>query len=795
MDEKSILTLEFDKILERVTGYCAFSVSVEKALKLRPAGDLFSARKLLAQTSEAVELLSIRPDLSIGGARDIRQSVDLAKHEGVLTPGEFLDIKGTLISARNLERVFQRSDGRYPNLDEIAGMFPPPTGLVDAVSRTISDRGDVLDSASDRLSTIRRDMRVVHDRLLAKLQKMVSSPEIAPILQEALVTQRDGRYVLPLRAEHKGKIKAVVHDQSVSGATLFIEPLSVVDLNNQYRELQLEERDEERRVLVELSVLVGRNSGLLLEALDVIAELDLCFSRAKYAQEISGTEPVLKPIVGNGEQGFVLNLKQARHPLLDPDEAVAVDLSFPKGIFSLVLTGPNTGGKTVTLKMAGLLVLMSQSGIFIPAQAGSEIGYFDSVYADIGDEQSIEQSLSTFSAHINNIVRIIASADIRSLVILDELGAGTDPQEGAALARALLKYFIRAGIATLVSTHHPELKTFANDMEGVQNASMEFDLNTLKPTFRLTIGLPGRSNAIAIAERLGMPEDIINEARKQISPQDLKVDDLLDEIRIQKDQAEYTREEAEKQREAAERLRKNLLERLENIEDERARILISAQDEIDRHIDELKEEIKRIKKKVFSKEDFVQVQKLENELKDIEAEFELPLDTFDLKSEIKIQREIESGDEVRHRKLDTRGVVTTIEGDEAEIQVGSLRVRARLADLELLNVEEEPELTASGFDSRSANNRVVVESQPSSPGIELNLRGQRADDAITNLERYLDSAYLAGLPFVRIIHGKGTGKLRQAVRDHLRHNPNIKSFQGGEQNEGGEGVTVAKLDV
>ncbi len=797
MDDKSFRTLEFGKILERIAGYCDFYVSNEKALELRPANDIVAASQLLEQTSEAIEALSKRPDLSIGGARDIRQPVDLAKHGGVLAPAEFLDIKSTLVSARNLERVFQRSEASYPNLVEIAGQFPPPLGLVDAVSRTISDRGDVLDSASDRLAVIRRDIRIVHERLLSKLQKMVSSPEISPMLQEALFTQRDGRYVLPLRAEYKGRIKAVVHDQSASGATLFIEPLSVFDLNNQYRELQLEERDEVRRVLAELSELVGRNSQELLQVVNIIAELDLCFARAKYAEDISASKPVLHSFKYDGRKTPVLNLIQARHPLLNPDEAVPVDISFPPGIFSLVITGPNTGGKTVTLKLVGLLTLMSQAGIFIPAQSGSGICFFEEVYADIGDEQSIEQSLSTFSGHINNIVRIIASADEKSLVILDELGAGTDPQEGAALARALLKFFIRSGITTLVSTHHPELKSFAHTMEGVQNASMEFDLDTLKPTFRLSIGLPGRSNAIAIAQRLGMPEDIVNEARSEIRPEELQVDDLLDEIRLQKDLAYRSRVEAELQREAAEKLRKELLERLARIEDERALILEKAQETVDRYISDLKEEIKNIRKKdIFSKDEIIDTTGLETAIVEIEAEFAIQPDRNNLKKGIEIQREINSGDHVRHRKLDTLGVVTMVEGDEAEIQVGSLRVRANLADLEFIETEKSDPVSITGrAPVEKGKIQILNETPHPSPGIEINLRGQRSDEAINELERYLDSAYLAGLPFVRIIHGKGTGKLRQVIREYLSQNPNVKSFQSGGHNEGGEGVTVVKLDV
>src|SRR5512136_508891 len=578
MDAKTLITLEYPKVLERLAGYCAFAASTEAALKLLPTNHIEEAQRRLVETTEAVKMLVTRPDLTIGGARDVRQAVDLAAHGGVLAPTDLLDIKSTLIAARTLVRTFERLGEQYPTLFEIASQIPAPMGLVDGITRAISERGEVLDSASDALAVIRRNLRIAHDRLMTKLQRMVSDPHTAPYLQEALITQRDGRYVLPLRAEFKGRIRAVVHDQSASGATLFVEPLSVVEHNNEFRELQLAERDEERRILTELSQQVGMQAGNILNTVDRVADLDLCFAKAKYSDSISASEPALHSIAkpSGRHPGTIIRLFQARHPLLDPATVVPIDVELDSQTYAMVVTGPNTGGKTVTLKTIGLLSLMAQSGLHIPAHSGSEISLFHNIYADIGDEQSIEQSLSTFSGHITNIIRILDHADRRSLVILDELGAGTDPQEGAALARALLTHLLERGITTLITTHHPELKAFAHATPGVVNASVEFDLETLRPTYHLTIGLPGRSNALAIAGRLGLPEVIIKEARAELSPDEIRAEDLLNEIHHQREVSRQARFVAESARNQAESLRHELAERLEKIEDERRQVLEKA---------------------------------------------------------------------------------------------------------------------------------------------------------------------------------------------------------------------------
>jgi DNA mismatch repair protein MutS2 len=808
MDSKTLQTLEYPKILERLASYASFAVSADKARTLQPTADIDEARRRLAETSEAVRLLVTHTDLTIGGARDIRQPLDLANHGGVLAPGELLDVKYTLIAARNLGRTFERLADQYPQLADLAGQIPPPSGLIDAITRAISERGEIMDSASPKLATIRRDLRIARDRLLSKLQHMVGDSRNAQYLQETLITQRDGRYVLPLRAEFKGRIKAIVHDQSASGATLFVEPLAVVELNNQNRELQLAERDEERRILAELSHQVGENNLEIQQTLEIIAELDFALMRAKYAEDLRASEPDLLPIRPSNSKsrhpGTVINLQEARHPLLDPRTVVSIDVELDPQNYALVITGPNTGGKTVTLKTVGLLALMAQSGLHIPVHSGSQISVFENIYADIGDEQSIEQSLSTFSGHITNIIRILEKADSQSLVILDELGAGTDPQEGAALARALLSHVLERGITTLVTTHHPELKAFAHATPGVVNASVEFDLETLRPTYHLTIGLPGRSNALSIAQRLGLPEEIITAARSELDPQDLRAEDLLDEIHRQRDFSRQARTAAEKARQQAEDIRAELSERLEEIEDERRRVLEEAREQAQVELQELQAEIKETRRALArARQPLDALNSIEEQTETLEEEIAEPIERQrpDMgPSEPVLKRAVRLGDKVHLRTLNTQGVVTSISEEEAEVRVGNLRVRTRLADLQPLGGRSEPE---SSKHKKRAQQVASTPSQPAavkaanilpaSPGMELDLRGQRAEDALESLERYLDAAYLAGLPFVRIIHGKGTGRLRDVVRQALGGHPHVRSFEPGGEKEGGDGVTVAKL--
>ncbi|HVF24890.1 MAG TPA: hypothetical protein VNA23_03325, partial [Anaerolineales bacterium] len=560
MDSKTLQVLEYPKILERLRAFCDFSASMDLARALQPTDSYDLALARLAETSEARTLFATS-DIGIGGAHDIRPAVELAARGGVLDPQQLLDVKSTLISCRELKKSLERRTDETPRLAQIAVGLPESHGIVDAITRVLSERGEVLDSASPKLATLRREIKIAHDRLMSRLQRYLT--ESANKLQEPIITQRDGRYVIPLRAEFKGQIKAVVHDQSSSGATLFVEPLPVVELNNTMRELQLQARDEERRILYELSVQVGDHREELIYGVENLSMLDLIFAKAKYAEELKATEPVLHEMKDirhrksdnkpEAQSSKSVVLGKARHPLLDPATVVPIDVDPPPNTRAIIITGPNTGGKTVSLKTVGLLALMAQSGLHIPAQSGSELPCFHDVYADIGDEQSIEQSLSTFSGHITNIIRILKHIDLRSLVIFDELGAGTDPQEGAALARAIMTHLLESGCTTLVATHYPELKTFAHSTEGVVNASLEFDIKTLRPTYHLTIGLPGRSNALLIAQRLGLPQPIIDSAKAEIHPDDLRADKLLDDIRKERNRTSRERQKLEKARDRLEK--------------------------------------------------------------------------------------------------------------------------------------------------------------------------------------------------------------------------------------------------
>ncbi len=801
MDEKSLHTLEYSKVLEKLAAYADFSASAELVCALRPTDKLEEALERQARTSEARRLLNIRAETTIGGALDVRPQIEIAARSGVLTGEDLLNIKGTLIAARELSRALERQAETYPRLSAIAARMPPPPGLIETITRTISDRGEVLDSASSKLASIRSEMKVAHERLLSRLERLINDPKNAPILQEQIITQRNGRYVIPLRADFKGRIRSIVHDQSSSGATLFVEPLVVVELNNTWHELELAERDEERRILAELTDHVGRFAGTLTGIVLALAEMDLCLACAKYAEDLHAAEPLLVParkMRDGAHPGTTIKLFHARHPLLDPASVVPIDVVLDEATYALVITGPNTGGKTVTLKTVGLLALMAQSGLHIPVQSGSEISLFENIYADIGDEQSIEQSLSTFSGHITNIVRILKKADRRALVLLDELGAGTDPQEGSALARAILAHLVEQRITSLVATHYPELKAFAHSTPGAVNASMEFDLRTLRPTYHLTIGLPGRSNALAICERLHVPDEIITAAREMLNPDDLKTEDLLDEIHRQRDLARRLRSDADRQRTEAEKLRLQWLERMEKVEDERQTLLEKARRDAEAEVFELRGELEDVRRDLSrARQPLEALKPLQQQVSALEEAAQAPVVRRQPERSVGglAPRPLRVGDKIRLRSLKLEGVVTALGENEVEVQIGNLRVRSRLADVQRPNDEELASQAAANVQPSSTREAGAARSQlfVPSPGMELDLRGQRAEDALEALDRYIDSAYLSGLPFVRIIHGKGTGKLRLAIRDALRHSPHVERWQSGQENEGGDGVTVAHL--
>ena len=607
--------------------------------------------------------------------------------------------------------------------------------------------------------------------------------------------------MIPLRAEFKGRIQGVVHDQSTSGATLFIEPLATVEMNNQWRQLQLDEEEEVRRILFALSDLVAQDAKAIGWTVEALADLDLALAKAKYADELHAVEPEW---VERRGAGTPIKLLRARHPLLDPKTVVPVDVVFPSETFILVITGPNTGGKTVTLKTVGLLAAMAQAGLHIPAAEGSTLPPFRAIYADIGDEQSIEQSLSTFSSHLTNIVSILAECDADSLVVLDELGAGTDPVEGSALARAILEHMRERNVTTFVATHYSELKAYAHNTPGVTNASVEFDPETLIPTYHMTIGLPGRSNAFAIARRLGLDAGIIQVAQAMVSPEAMQTETLLHSIKAELDTAARERAAAQAARAQAETRLAELSQRTAHLDRERRDILNTARADARREIKTLRQELRRLREQwtpgAALPEGVSTLRQLEEEteagLEALEARTE-PVAEVPPPAQSAYKGPLQPGDKVWVEPLQALGEVISSRRGEVEVQLGHFRTAVRRKQVELRERAGAPAAgeEATGTDEAAAGAPGVRLPTVESPGLELDLRGQTSGEALHRLDRYLDDAYLVGLPWVRIIHGKGTGVLRVAVRDALRDHPLVTSYESGGEREGGDGVTVAKLAV
>ncbi len=794
-DSKSLTMLEYPQVIDALASYTEFSVSERLARSLHPYTDPDVIRYKLELVTEGRRLLSVNDSIRLGGCIDADPLLAIAEKSGVLE-GEVIHRLAYMLSiGRDLGRSLKYHAAEYPKLAKLADGLTPPKGLIETINNTVTDRGEVLDSASDKLASIRREIHNAYNRLLGRLEKMLRDPKYQPMIQDAVITQRGGRYVIPLKAECKGQIKSIIHDQSASGATIFVEPLAVVDANNAYQELQLAERDEVHRILRVLSEQIADSAQEIRTVNETLAEIDFVLAGAKYADDLDANEPILaekRHKTGNP----VIRLYGARHPLLPKEKAVPIDVVLEEDKFVVIITGPNTGGKTVSLKTVGLMVLMTQSGLHIPAESGSELSPFTNVFADIGDEQSIEQSLSTFSGHMTNQIRILNRAGGKTLMLLDELGSGTDPQEGSALARAIMQFITDHHIPCFAATHFSDLKLFAQSTEGVTNASMEFDLKTLRPTYHLTIGLPGRSNALLIAKKLGLNEEILQNAQKTIDPADMNADNLLDEIRRQYDAARKARSHADRMRSLAENNQRELQKRLDLIEDEREKILRESQEALEDEVRELREELTRIRRTMNkAKAPAEEVKQLSRDLKAAEKTVRKSGDKALKKAaNLPEDRPLKAGDKVRVRSLGTESlaVISAVDGDEAEIRLGALRMRVPLRELSRKNEEESPEESAAtAVETKAA--RVSGEIFHASPGVEIDLRGLDSQDMSDRLEKYLDDAALAGLPYVRIIHGKGTGVLRRTARKMLLNHPHVKYIESGQDNEGGDGVTIAHL--
>ena len=799
---KSLVTLEYPKIVERVAREAAFSASKELARALLPASDAAEVRRRLALTTEARRLMELRPDVGVRGARDVRPHAAAAEHGVVLSPAELREVLVTLRSSGYLGRVIVRLDSSFPLLKTLAEDLPARPALEGHIEEAIGEEGEVLDSASAELRRLRAEIRAAQARLQERLGTLVG--EFRTALQEPIITQRNDRYVLPVRAEARGQVKGIVHDQSGSGATVFVEPLVVVEMNNRLRELRLAEQSEIERILAALSDEVGRDAAYVRLAVELLAELDLQFAKARYAALIRANEP---KVDGAGQ----LDLHEARHPLLS-GHVVPIDFRLGDDFQMVVITGPNTGGKTVALKTVGLLSLMAAAGLHIPAREDSVVPVFRAVFADIGDEQSIEQSLSTFSSHLSRIVEILAAAEPGDLVLLDELGAGTDPGEGSALARAILAELLERGVATVATTHYSELKAFAHEQPGAVNASVEFDVETLSPTYRLAIGLPGRSNATAIATRLGLPPAIIERAREFVGSEGVRMETLLQDLHADRQAAADLRYELSMQRAQAEHLREQLERERADLAQRRVEILNNARNQARREIEQTQAQLARIRAQAEQRgltEE--QLRELRSRVRGLEqrAEPESPPQRPRLgrpRTRLRADEEvvtgpIESGDAVRVIAMNARGEALTAPDakGEVEVQLGALKMRVPAAGLERLSKRQAkdraPEGPAQARGAEAQAGAIVLptlrETEP--PPLQLDLRGQRVDDVLSEVDKYLNEAYLAGMPFVRLLHGKGTGALRQAIRAQLAHHPLVKSYEAAAQNEGGEGVTVVTL--
>jgi DNA mismatch repair protein MutS2 len=783
VQQRVMKTLEFDKVRNQLTEHTSSSLGREKALALVPSVDFDEVARLQDETDEAAKVLRLKGNIPLGGIHDIRPHVKRAQIGGMLSPHELIHVASTVHASRQMKRFIEdlQEVTEVPILLSYSERIIVLANLEESIRNAIDEGGEVLDGASETLRSLRQQMRTRESRVREKLEGMIRSSNASKMLSDAIITIRNDRFVIPVKQEYRAHYGGIIHDQSSSGQTLFIEPQSVVQLNNELQTIRVKEQQEIERILSELSALTADHHDELLEIVVIMGELDFMFAKARYGSKIKGS----KPIVNN--EGCI-NLFQARHPLISIDEVVPNSISLGKDYTTIVITGPNTGGKTVTLKTVGLCTLMAQAGLQIPALDGSEVAVFESVYADIGDEQSIEQSLSTFSSHMVNIVEILNKVDYNSLVLFDELGAGTDPQEGAALAISILDEVYKCRARVIATTHYPELKAYGYNREGVINASVEFDVETLSPTYKLLIGVPGRSNAFEISKRLGLKDSVIETARSYISADSNEVENMIASLESSRKQAERDREEAHQLLKDADYLHKDMQKQMaayyEKKDELAEKAKVKAASIVEKAKEEAEEIIRDLRKLRLEKGAEIK----EHEL--IDAKKRLS-DAAPELNQVKKggkakpgKHEFKPGDEVKVLTFDQKGhLVERVSGKEWQVQIGILKMKVKESDLEYMNtpkpVETKPIATVKGKDFHVS--------------LELDLRGERYEDALMRVEKYIDDALLAGYPRVNIIHGKGTGALRQGVQEYLRNHRSVKKIRFGDAGEGGTGVTVVEF--
>lgn len=789
MNRKAYQTLEFYKITERLAGHAASAGGRKRCLDLVPMQKLSDITAAQTETADALSRVYRRGSLYLGGAKDVRPSLKRLEVGSSLNIMELLDLCTLLETAAKAKQYARQNDGREEEPDTLDPLFSalePCARLSQEIRRCILSEEEISDDASPALRSVRRSIRTANDRIHSTLSGMVNG-SARTYLQDAVITQRNGRYCIPVKAEYRSQVPGMIHDQSSTGSTLFVEPMAVVRLNNDLKELYLKEQEEIEHVLEQLSQEAASCTESIAQDYEILTELDFIFAKANLAREMKATCPVFN------EKRQIL-IKEGRHPLLDPSKVVPVTIRFGQEYDLLIVTGPNTGGKTVSLKTTGLLTLMGQAGLHIPAAQNSQLAVFDEVYADIGDEQSIEQSLSTFSSHMTNIIRILKEASLNSLVLFDELCAGTDPTEGAALAIAILSHLHKMGIRTMATTHYSELKVFALSASGVENACCEFDVETLSPTYRLLIGIPGKSNAFAISSKLGLPDFLIEDARGHLSEQSESFEDLLADLESSRRTIEQEQEEIREHKEEIRSLREALEKKQEKLDAQRDRILREANEQARKILQEAKDYADQTMK------DFHKFGKAGISASEMEAERarlrERMKKTEKALSQPKEQKprralkpsDIHLGDTVRVLSLNLQGTVSSLPDARGSlfVQMGILRSQVKLSDLELV---EEAVITSKQF-QKSSTGKIKM-SKSASVSTEINLIGMTVDEALAHLDKYLDDAYLAHLPSVRIVHGKGTGALRKAVQGLLKRNKYVKSYRLGEFGEGDAGVTIA----
>lgn len=790
MNEKALKTLEYYKIIDMLEAFATSSIGKNKCRQLRPLDNLTEIETMQQETADALSRIYQKGSLSFSGVKDVRGSLKRLEVGSTLGIGELLAIRSLLENASRA-KAYSRRETENEHTDSLDNMFEliePLSPLATEIGRCILSEDEISDDASTGLRQVRRSMKLTNDKIHTQLSSFVSGNS-RTYLQDAVVTMRNGRYCIPVKAEYRSQVPGMIHDQSSTGSTIFVEPMTIVRLNNEMRELEIQEQKEIEMILSNLSQLAAENLDAIFDDVKLLSELDFIFARAQLAKSQNATEPRFN-------RDRIIDIKKARHPLIDKHKVVPIDIRIGETFDLLIVTGPNTGGKTVSLKTVGLLTLMGQSGLHIPAFDNSRLSVFREVYADIGDEQSIEQSLSTFSSHMTNVVRFMETADSDSLVLFDELGAGTDPTEGAALAIAILSTLHDRGIRAMATTHYSELKVYALSTPGVENASCEFDVETLRPTYRLLIGVPGKSNAFAISQKLGLPLSIIERAKEQISQEDETFEDVLSNLEESRKTIESEREELASYKEEIKTLKEQLEEKQDKLDQRKERIIAEANEEAHRILREAKDYADQTMR-IFNKagKDSMSAKELEKHRSDLRKKMDKAGKKVALKTPQKQKstlrpQDLSLGDSVKVMSLNVKGTVSSKPDSKGMlfVQMGILRSKVHISDLQLIDepVITGPALTRTGAGKIKMNKSASVRT-------EINLLGKTVDEAVSELDKYLDDAYLAHLSSVRIVHGKGTGALRKGVHNYLKRLKYVQDFHLAEFGEGDAGVTIVEF--